>query len=75
MALQKILTFGFALGFLAQFPFPSVFYILVPTLPIYLWRSGSTEAEIGVLIGIFSIASLVLRPFVGIALLRIPEKI
>jgi len=35
---------------------------------------GSTEAEIGVLIGIFFFSSLVLRPFVGKALIKIPEK-
>jgi MFS family permease len=46
----------------------------MPTLPIYLSRLGSTEVEIGVLIGIPAISSLVLRPFVGRALLRVPEK-
>jgi MFS family permease len=30
--------------------------------------------EIGILIGVFSVSSLVLRPFVGRALLRIPER-
>jgi MFS family permease len=35
---------------------------------------GSEETEIGVLIGVFFVSSLVLRPFVGKALLRIPEK-
>ena len=72
--IRKILTRDFILGFFAQFTFLSVFYILIPTLPIYLLRSGSKEAEIGVLIGIFFISSLVFRPFVGKALLKIPEK-
>jgi MFS family permease len=72
--IRKILTRDFILGFFAQFTFLSVFYILIPTLPIYLLRSGSKEVEIGVLIGIFFISSLVLRPFVGKALLKIPEK-
>jgi MFS family permease len=71
---QKILNRDFVLAFFAQFTFTFVFYILVPTLPIYLSRLGSAEAEIGVLIGIFFISSLVLRPFVGKALLKIPEK-
>jgi predicted MFS family arabinose efflux permease len=71
---QKILTRDFVLAFFAQFAFTSVFHILIPTLPIYLSRSGSTEAEIGVLIGIFFFSSLVLRPFVGRALLKTHEK-
>ncbi len=71
---QKILNRDFVLAFFAQFAFTYVFYILVPTLPIYLSRLGSTEAEIGVLIGIFFFSSLILKPFVGRALLKIHEK-
>ena len=74
MTTQKILTRDFVFSFFAQFAFSSVFCILIPTLPIYLSRRGSSEAEIGFLIGIFSVSSLVLRPFVGRALLRIPER-
>lgn len=74
-ALRKILTREFILGFFSQFAFISVFYILIPTLPIYLSKSGCKEAEIGVLIGIFFVSALALRPFVGRALLGIPEKI
>ncbi len=72
--IQKILTRDFILAFLAQFALACVFFILIPTLPIYLSRLGSIEMEIGVLIGIFSFSSLVVRPFVGRALLKIPEK-
>ncbi len=74
MTKQKILHRDFIITFGAQFAFSSAYYILIPTLPIYLSKTGSREAEIGVLIGIFSISSLVLRPFIGRALLKIPEK-
>ena len=74
MKTQKILTRNFILCFFAQFTFTSVFHILIPTLPIYLSRWGSSEIEIGILIGILGVSSLVLRPFVGRALLKIPEK-
>jgi MFS family permease len=72
--IRKILTRDFILGFFAQFAFITVFHLLIPTLPIYLSRSGLKEAEIGVLIGIFFVSSLGLRPFVGKALSKIPEK-
>ena len=68
------MTRDFILGSSAQFTFMMVFYMLVPTLPIYLSRSGADETEIGFLIGIFFVSALVLRPFVGKALQRIPEK-
>jgi MFS family permease len=71
---QKILTRDFVLCFLAQFTFTLAFFGLLPTLPIYLSRLRSTEAEIGVLIGIFFFSSLILRPFIGRALTKIPEK-
>ncbi len=74
MPIHRILTRDFILGFFAQFTLAFVTHILTPTLPIYLSRLGSTEVEIGVLIGIFGVSSLVLRPFIGRALLKIPEK-
>ena len=72
--IQKILNHNFVLVLFAQFNFSLVFQILIPTLPIYLSRLGSTEAEIGVLIGSFFFSSLILRPFIGRALTKIPEK-
>ena len=71
---QKIFTRDFVFALFAQFASVSIVQIFIPTLPIYLSREGSTEAEIGVLIGIFFFSSLVLRPFVGKALLKYHEK-
>jgi MFS family permease len=75
MAIQKILTRDFVLCFFAQFSFASVFFILIPTLPIYLSSVEATEVEIGILIGAFGISSLILRPIVGRAIPKVPEKI
>lgn len=74
MGPPKLLTRDFVLSCLAQFVFSSVLFILIPTIPIYLSRLGTKEAEIGILVGILSFFSLVPRPFVGKALLKIPEK-
>jgi MFS family permease len=74
MAASKIFTRDFILGFFAQFAFSSVFFILIPTIPIYLSRLGSTEAGIGVLVGAMSASSIILRPVVGRTLLRIHER-
>ncbi len=74
MTLQKILSREFILCFFSQFAFTFVFHILIPTIPIYLSRSGSTEVEIGILIGALGISSLVLRPIVGKKLSQIREK-
>lgn len=74
MTLQKIISRDFILSFFAQFVFSSVFCMLIPTIPIYLLKFGAKEGEIGFLIGIFSVSSLIFRPFVGKALLTLPER-
>ncbi len=70
----KVLTRDFILNFFLQFVFSSVFCILIPAIPIYLTRFGAREGDIGILIGVVSVSSLILRPFVGRALVTIPEK-
>ena len=72
--LQKIMSRDFILVLIAQFVVFSVSSLLIPTLPIYLLKAGSIEVEIGVLMGILCLSSVVLRPFIGKGLLRIPEK-
>jgi MFS family permease len=74
MGVRKILSRDFLLTFSAQLAFSSSLFILIPTLPIYLARLGSAETEIGILIGTSSVSSLILRPFIGRALLRIQER-
>jgi len=74
MTTQKILTREFVLNFLAQFAFSFVSFILIPTIPVYLSRFEAKAGEIGFLVGILSVFSLIPRPFIGRALLRIPER-
>jgi MFS family permease len=74
MSIRKILSRDFILTFSAQLAFSFSLFVLIPTLPIYLARLGTAEAEIGILIGISSASSLILRPFVGRALLTTPER-
>jgi MFS family permease len=72
--MQRILTREFVLNFLAQFAFSFVSFILIPTIPVYLSRFEAKAGEIGFLVGVLSVASLIPRPFIGRALLKIPEK-
>jgi predicted MFS family arabinose efflux permease len=74
MAIRKILTPQFISVFLSQFALSFTANLLIPTLPIYLASLGSREETIGVLIGALSVSSVILRPAVGKALSRIPER-
>ena len=71
---DKLFTHDFVIVVLAFFAICAAFHSLTPALPIYLTRLGSNEREIGVLIGIFAVAALVSRLFVGGALLRYRAK-
>jgi len=74
MSLSNILTRDFVFAFFALSAYSSGYFVLIPTLPIYLSKLKAGESEIGVLIGVFSVSSLAFRPFVGKALQRIPER-
>jgi MFS family permease len=60
--------------FLGFFVFLFAYFTLIPTLPIYLESLGAHEGEIGVLVGIYSVSSLVSRLLAGGALTRYSEK-
>jgi predicted MFS family arabinose efflux permease len=47
------------------FHFASLYY-LVPTLPLYVQLLGGSTYEIGLITGVFSIASLLVRPLFGV---------
>ena len=53
MVASKIFTPDFILAFAANFAYSSAYFILIPTLPVYLSRLKTGDSEIGILIGIF----------------------
>jgi predicted MFS family arabinose efflux permease len=74
MTPRNLLTRDFVLSFFAQLTFSFVFFVLIPTIPIYLSKVGVTKAGIGILVGAFNVSSLFLRPFIGRALLKARER-
>lgn len=44
------------------------FQMLLPTMPVYVQKLGATEDMVGLVIGIFTITAVALRPFSGRAL-------
>ncbi|MFD0695175.1 MFS transporter [Paenibacillus sp. GCM10027628] len=41
------------------------FYLLVPTMPLFIKQLGGSESQVGVVMGLFTISAVVIRPFVG----------
>lgn len=45
--------------------FFSSFYLLLPTLPLYIQHMGGDQKAVGIIIGVFTISSVIIRPFSG----------
>jgi MFS family permease len=62
-----VLTREFILLFIASFLFLGSLYLLIPVLPLYLDEvAGATTTQVGLLVGVLTFASFLLRPFVGL---------
>ena len=62
---EKLFTKNFILTSLSTVTIFTSFYFLLVTLPIYILKLGGSESEIGLIIGVFTISAVVLRPFIG----------
>lgn len=51
------------------------FYLLIPTLPLYVTELGGNETHVGLIMGLFTLAAVVARPIVGGLLDRYGRKI
>ncbi|TDG00764.1 MFS transporter [Paenibacillus piri] len=41
------------------------FYLLLPTLPLFIKQLGGSESQIGLVMGVFTLSAVVFRPIVG----------
>ena len=55
----------FAVLWLATLLFYLGFQILLPVIPLYATELGAGEAHVGLIIGVFALAAMVLRPLAG----------
>jgi MFS family permease len=74
MSKQGIYTKNFVICFISTFIFSFSFYYLIPVLPVYLEGIGKNKSEIGIIIGAFFAASIILRPAVGVMLKTYSSK-
>ncbi|ELC8442590.1 MFS transporter [Clostridium perfringens] len=43
----------------------SGFYLLMPTLPMFIKQLGGSDSQVGFIIGVFTISAVIIRPIVG----------
>lgn len=66
---EELWTRNFILIGLANLLMAVAFYFLLPTLPVYLKdRFGATSSQVGIVLSFYTIAALLIRPFVGYAI-------
>jgi predicted MFS family arabinose efflux permease len=64
----RLVTPAFAYLCLSTFLVYLSFYLLLPVLPVYAIRQGIQESAVGLIIGVFALTAMVLKPWVGWAL-------
>ncbi len=62
---ERVWSRDFILICLGNFTTFASFQLLLPTLPIYVESLGGKPFEVGLVVGLFTIPAIILRPFIG----------
>lgn len=63
--MERLWTRSFILMTLGMFFLFTAFYMLYPTLPLFIKRMGGNESQVGLAMGAFMLTAVVFRPFIG----------
>jgi len=63
--MERIWTKSFIQMTLSMLILFTGFYLLLPTMPLFIKSIGGTESQVGLAVGIFTLAAVVFRPIVG----------
>jgi MFS family permease len=73
---NSIFKGNFVLVFLASLLMFTAFYILLPTLPVFLTRElRIDEGQTGIILAVYTLAALIVRPFTGFLIDRFGRKL
>ncbi len=72
---KSIFTGSFAWVFFASLLMFTAFYMLLPTLPVFLTaKLGIDEGQTGIILAVYTLAALLIRPFTGYVIDRFGRK-
>lgn len=73
---RTIFRGNFVLVFFASLLMFTAFYILLPTLPVFLTRVlNMNEGQVGLILAVYTLAALLIRPFTGFLIDRYGRKV
>ncbi len=75
LASKSIFRGNFLLVFFASLLMFTAFYLLLPTLPVFLTRElNINESQTGIILSVYTLAALLIRPFTGYMIDRYGRK-
>jgi MFS family permease len=63
--MERLWTRSFILMILGTFFLFTAFYMLYPTLPLFIKHIGGNETHVGLSMGIFMLSAVIFRPVIG----------
>lgn len=63
--MERLWTKSFISMVIGMFFLFTAFYMLYPTLPLFIKEKGGSESQVGLAMGAFMLSSVIFRPFVG----------
>ncbi len=63
--MERLWTKSYILMIIGMFFLFTAFYMLYPTLPLFIKERGGNESQVGLEMGAFMLSSVTFRPFVG----------
>lgn len=63
--MERLWTKSFIQMTLAMLFLFTGFYLLVPTLPLFIKELGGSESQVGIMMGMFTISAVIARPIIG----------
>ncbi|TRZ40535.1 MFS transporter [Niallia circulans] len=63
--MERLWTKSYIFMITGMFFLFTAFYMLYPTLPLFIKENGGTESQVGLAMGAFMLTSVLFRPFVG----------
>ncbi len=72
--MERLWTRSFILLTVGHLFLFTAFYMLLPTLPLFISQLGGTEAQVGLVVGAFMLSAFIFRPFIGMLLDRFGRR-
>ncbi|MFC0027733.1 MFS transporter, partial [Neobacillus cucumis] len=63
--MERLWTKSYIFMIIGMFFLFTAFYMLYPTLPLFIKERGGNESQVGLAMGAFMLSSVIFRPFVG----------